>query len=291
MYYGYDFCKKCNDKLIERSQTKEHSIEFDRSGDKCPICGEEMILACVSKEKLDSTYQIVLLQSDYEKCLKNTIVNEYIQHKSGMIQKEGDSPFIPLEGDASNTYKLMEFLDENHISYSVGSGFPIERILYYENCSTCGELLVSKEVDLEEPEGYVHTGKYCERCKRWEFFTCVSKVSLDKAVYKLILDKDCVWDRELLKVMQELIGKEEIESKKDTILMEDRAENIRSCGERLKAANIPFHIEPEFPHEILPYEEITEEFLMEILKRQSWYKEEEELGYKGEESKNTFKAT
>lgn len=274
MYYSYDFCKKCNGKLIERNQTKDNFNEFNKSGDKCPICGELMILACVSKKKLDSIYQILLDRSVYEKCLKNTMMRDYIYHKSGMVQKESiDFQFIPFEGDATNTYKFMEFLDKNHTSYSVYPSFPIKRILYYDVCSTCGEPLVSKKVDVENEKDYVYIGKYCEKCKEWEFFNSFNKLSIDKTIYKIILDIDVVWDNKLLKIMQGLIGRENINCKKGDILIEDTALNIRSCGERLKAANIIFHIIPEFKYEIQPYEEVTEEILMEILKGQKWYKE------------------
>lgn len=273
MYYGYDLCKNCKNSLIKRDYTKNKSNEFNKFGNICPNCGEKMILSCVSQEELKSSYKILLSQSSYKECLQNSIVMKYMNENSIMFEKEKmDSETVVFDGNPVQIYNFMDILSANQIAYSVLPEFPI-RIAYYDICSTCGRPLVSKEMDAESLKDYVYTGKYCEICKEWELFTCISKLRNDKTIYKIILDIDVIWDNKLLKIMQGLIGRENINCKKGDILIEDAALNIRSCGERLKAANIIFHIIPEFKYEIQPYEEVTEEILMEILKGQKWYKE------------------
>lgn len=74
MYYGYDMCAKCRNKLIERVQVKERIQDFEKYGGKCKKCGNTMRLTCLGENKKDDTlYKITFrftIIEDMDKCIK-----------------------------------------------------------------------------------------------------------------------------------------------------------------------------------------------------------------------------
>lgn len=275
MYYGYDICPKCKDELIERKQPMRQQEEFKKCGEgTCSKCGRNLVLACVGKqEKTNAVYKINLKRKhDWEK-----VEGKYIEvlMKVGNCSEDvakkklNTSDEIIFEGDFLNTYLGMELLDDAEIGYSVIPEFPFIRYLHHDisMCPNCGDETIEKTEELDDL--YIKQGMFCEKCNEWVVYCCISKLSKDETTYTLsfLLEESESKDRErILKLLNDVANKKILHN---SISVSERADKMYDIISILESCNINYKIIPKFPYEIEKNEEVSEDFLKNILKNQS----------------------
>lgn len=268
MYYAYDICPKCRNKFFERKEVKENEHDFDvYNSICCDKCGEGLVLACVGKEKIDDTiYRITFRYSQSNEVFLNTL--REVNGSDLQIEKEklADEKSIVIEGDVVHTFLNMDILTGATISYKVEPDFPFVRIGNYEFClcPACGTKTVVKTKEMQGEGDYMLQGFFCEKCNEWVMHCSVSRLELDNTVYclKFVLEENNDIKREKIKgIVENLSNKME----NGHIVISGRAGEVYEVLQHLIANQIPYEIEPEFPHKVTAYKEFAEDDLKEIL--------------------------
>lgn len=273
MYYGYDICPKCKNKLIERREAQENKTEFAKySGNDCFVCGEKMVLACVGEKKIDNTIYKITLEEVFN-CKENEenyiktimkIGNFDVATARNKLNAQGS---IIFEGDFFNTYKNMELLDDiGSFVYNVTPPFSFTRFVYHVVCPVCGGKTIEKTEEMQDLKNYVKKGIFCESCNDWVLQCSINKMNIDDTIYNIMISFrgiECKEKEEVLNIVEDLQNKK---VSKDEIIVCDKANIIYEILQKLEAININYKIAPPFPYEICKFSEEDEKFLNDILK-------------------------
>lgn len=274
MYYGYDICPKCKDKLIEREYSCEREEDFEEYSEQvCPKCGKRLVLACTGNKKMDNDntiYKIVLKEDHFihKKERFNTLrkINPTIVKEDIYIKD-----FVLFEGKADSIYNNIEMLSNQGIAYIVIPEYPYNRFVYPEFCMCfhCGGETVKKTQEIDVPKNSIRRGLYCESCKNWVLFHDYMKWELDKTIYELSFYLQelnrvnaCIVKENLQNEIAQLSNKEIRDGK---IIIWDSAKELHYIMQKLNAIYVVYDISPSYPYEIEEYQEDNEEFINEIL--------------------------
>lgn len=176
MYYVYDICPKCMDKLIERKHLKNNELNFKIHGGTCENCGGFLRLILTGEKKLDDIkYKISFECGDSpSKKEVEAIMKIYNCSMAVALEKLNDDNKVLFEGDLLHTYLNMKLLNDNQIVYNVEPKFPFERRIYFD-CLDCGSETIDKIVEADDSKEYMKKGAFCENCGKWVTHCYVSK--------------------------------------------------------------------------------------------------------------------
>lgn len=270
MYYGYDICPKCKDRLMERCQENE---KFERySGEKCDKCGSKLRLALIGEKRVDETiYEITVSPwhiNNKNKCVQ-AIMELYNCEYSVAEKKMETKETVLFKGDILHVYLTMEWLCELYgiDDFDVSPEFPFLRIAYID-CPDCGGDTCYKIAESEK-EGYMLTGYFCENCNSWVANNYTPKINLDETKYKVTFSLQEI-DREedekikeQVEEVKELISRcSERKIRQNEIMIRACADEIHMILQDLEALHVDYNIEPRYPYPVIP---VSEEDLKEIL--------------------------
>lgn len=280
MYYGYDICPKCKDRLIVRNECKEHINDFSKcSGDICDRCGNKLVLACAGdKEEDDTIYKIVLedILNNNEKSKCIGTIMKMLNCDSNLVKEAiyGQNDFC-ITGNFLNTYLYMEILDDAGILYNVIPEFPFQRFIYPQVClcPDCGKETSEKIESADGTEGYLKEGIYCEHCKDWVMYRMVDKREVDRTVYQLEIFWEGIDKETREKIETNINNLTEKERDKDRLVVYGMAMAIFEVLQKLEKQSIGYKVSPPFPYEISEFREMDEGFLNEVLKLSNKWEE------------------
>ncbi len=190
MYYFFDICPKCKDKLYEREWTEDEEKYYDNFSEvRCPHCGNRLINACMGEKKPDDTvYKIFLtsasahIDNKMEICIEVLMEIGHCDRKSA-IEKLDAEDIVICEGKISEIYFAIKKLQEaeGRIQYRIEPEFPYMTLSDPEFffCQTCEGIAIYKTEELADNPSMVKSGTFCEHCNKWIAYTVVSKDSLD----------------------------------------------------------------------------------------------------------------
>ncbi len=274
MYYGYDICPKCKDKLIEREYSCEKEEDFEEYSEQvCTKCGRRLVLACTGNKKMDNDITIYKIILKEEAFIKEEKLFDTLRKINPTIVKEDIyiNDFVIFEGKAHSAYNNIEMLSNHGIAYIVIPEYPYKRFVYPEFCMcfNCGGETVKKTQEIDVPKNSIRQGLYCESCKNWVLFHDYMKWELDKTIYKLSFflvelncANECTAKEELQNEIAQLSNKKIRNGK---MIIWDSAKMLHYIMQKLNAIHVVYDIFPSYPHEIEEYQEDNEEFINEIL--------------------------
>ncbi len=271
MYYGYDICPKCKDRLITRPHSEKNEDDFERISKRhCTKCGNVLMLACVGEKQIDDTIYTIVLEDAVNYKRKDVGCIETIMKVGNCdfqtaVDKLSTANSILFQGDFFHTFMNMELLDRICMVYTITPKIPFSRYLYSDACPQCGNKVFESTKEIENSTNYVLHGLFCEHCKDWVMVTSINKMNLDDTIYNLSFSlsrMNCQEREEVFSIINELSNKEIIN---DIVIVYDEAYAIYEILQRLKKSGIGYEVLPSFPYEIESIEEADEEFILSIL--------------------------
>ncbi len=248
MWYVFDLCPKCRDRLVEKVVDNLSKSE----GGCCPNCGSKMDeVFCGDKKEENAVYKITLnrAQEIKEKYL-DVIMQMGNFSEEEALEKIGERDSISFEGDLLKTYLNLELADKmwDIYDYTVIPPFPYKRF-YIARCD-CGERAVYRAEKINDEE--FMAGFFCEKCRDYIWYGIYSEIEDDLTGYQLKIPLKEGMDegqREIMgKVNQlHLDDKEVLE---DEIIIRDVAKNIEVFLEIANAYHIAYEINPPYFHKI-----------------------------------------
>ena len=248
MWYVFDLCPKCRDRLVEKVVDNLSKSE----GGCCPNCGSKMDeVFCGDKKEENAVYKITLnrAQEIKEKYL-DVIMQMGNFSEEEALEKIGERDSISFEGDLLKTYLNLELADKmwDIYDYTVTPPFPYKRF-YIARCD-CGERAVYRAEKINDEE--FMAGFFCEKCRDYVLYRICSEIEDDLTWYQLKIPLKAGMDegqREIMgKVNQlHLDDKEVLE---DEIIIRDVAKNIEVFLEIANAYHIAYEINPPYFHKI-----------------------------------------
>ena len=247
MWYVFDLCPKCRDRLVEKVVDKLSKSE----GGYCPNCGSKMDkVFCGDKKEENAIYKITLNQAQE---IKEKYLDVIMQmgnfSEEEALEKIGERDSISFEGDLLKTYLNMELADKMwDIDYTVIPPFPYKRF-YIARCD-CGERAVYKAEKINDEE--FMAGFFCEKCRDYIWYDVCDEIERDLTGYQLKIPLKAGMDEG----QQEIMGKvnqlhlDDKEVHEDEIIIRDVAKNIEVFLEIANAYHIAYEIEPPYFHKI-----------------------------------------
>lgn len=253
MWYMFDLCPKCKDKLVERIVD---NIARSESG-YCPDCGEKMDEVFYGDKKAETAvYKITLnrVQHIKKKYLNVIMRMENLSEKEALEKLDGKDS-ISFEGDLLRTFLNLELIDEmwDISDYVVTPPFPYTRI-FIQRCD-CGEKAVYKVEKINEEK--FRAGFFCEKCGEYVWYDVCDKVERDLTPYQLKLTLKAGDEKGKQEIMRRVNESDlyDKEVHEDEIVIRDQAKNIEVFLEIAKNYDIAYEIDPPYPHKILMFKE------------------------------------
>lgn len=261
--YVYEICPYCMDQLYERKQPIDDDVT-----NCCPKCGSRMECACLGEHKIDDTiYKIILnsvaIPNSGDK--KNKFI-EILMRIGKFNLEEAQRIYrtentIIFEGNVSETYVNINLLEDfaPDIHYTVIPPFALESLLnpFLSICPICGNRTVTRTEDINNCSENIKSGIYCETCQDWIMFDICSKAEVDDTKYYVEVSLEEMDSEVINKIMHiydglcntfDSSGNKRLEEKR--IIVRDRAQNIEELLSALEDYNIPYEINPPYPHKI-----------------------------------------
>ena len=248
MWYVFDLCPKCRDRLVEKAVDNLSRSE----GGCCPNCGSKMDEVFYGdKKEENAVYKITLnrAQEIKEKYLYIIMQMGNFSEEEA-LEKIGERDSISFEGDLLKTYLNLELADKmwDIHDYAVTPPFPYKRF-YIARCD-CGERAVYKAEKINDEE--FMAGFFCERCRDYVWYDICNEIERDLTEYQLKIPlKEGMNEgqREIMRKVNQL-NLDDKEVLEDEIIIRDEAKNIEIFLEIAEAYNISYEIDPPYFHKI-----------------------------------------
>lgn len=286
MYYVFDVCPKCMDKLYERKPMDDEEEWMPISESCCPNCGHRLIEACAGEKKPDSmvyntTYKIfrTYFSPDGDETNKKRLTEKAINivmkwghcSRDAALGKLSTANSLICEGNLCETYVCIHELQDAFIGYKTEPEFPYYFFpRYFFFCPTCEGIPVEKTEDLEDSLSEVRTGIFCEKCNKWVKTYITSRKDIDNTVYHLRVCLKGIESNVKMELLEKLEIYEDWEIKKEVteerIAVDGLAPNISDILTDLKSNDISYEIAPPYPYEIPVYKKLWTEEDVERLK-------------------------
>lgn len=263
MWYIFDLCPKCKDKLAERIVDDISECEEIC----CPNCGSKMDTVFYGDKKDETAvYKITLNQvEDIKDKYLGVVMRMGNFNEKEALERLNEKDSISFEGDLLNTFINLELLDEmwDISDYIITPPFPYIRT-FIQKCPDCGEKAVYRIEKVNKNE--YKRGFFCEKCGEYVWYDILDGTEIDETIYHLKISLRMAGE----KVRQEIMGAvNQLHDKdifKDEIAVRDLAKNIKYLLRIVKTYNIEYEINPPYPHKIyMPKKEWTQEDIEQLM--------------------------